>query len=255
MSEPRDRVGTSGWVYPHWKERFYPEDLPQRRWLPYYAEHFDTVELNNTFYRLPSADAAARWRDQVPEGFVFAVKANRFLTHIKRLRAVEEPLERMLEVFSVLRDRLGPVLFQFPESFQRNAETVGRLRTLCRLVPPRPPSILEFRHQSWFVEEVYGMMREYRVGLCIVSDPARPTALEVTGPLVYARFHGPKDRRYRGRYSERELRSWAGQLAALANARPAYVYFNNDANAHAVRNAQRLRELMGTARATAGPPG
>jgi uncharacterized protein YecE (DUF72 family) len=197
----------------------------------------------------------AQWRDQAPEGFVFAVKANRFLTHIKRLRAVEGPLERMMEVFAVLRDRLGPVLFQFPESFHRNPETLGRLRTLFGLLPPKPPFVMEFRHASWFVEEVFETMRDYEVGLCIASDPARPAVFEVTGRVVYARFHGPKDRRYRGNYSEDELRVWAGRLTDLARGRPAYVYFNNDANAHAVRNALRLRELMGAARSRAHPPG
>jgi uncharacterized protein YecE (DUF72 family) len=245
MSTIRYRIGTSGWVYPHWKERFYPRDLPQRRWLEFYSEHFDTVELNNTFYRLPSADAVAQWRGQAPEGFVFAVKANRFLTHITRLRAVEDPLERMMEVFTILRDRLGPVLFQFPESFRRTGENEQRLRTLFGLLPAKPPFVMEFRHASWFIEEIYEVMRDHEVALCMVGDPKRPTDAVVTGRIVYVRFHRPKDGRSRGNFREEELREWADRIRGLARSKTAYLYFNNDANADAVRNALRLRELLG----------
>ena len=216
-------IGTSGWVYPHWKGRFYPDDLPERRWFEFYARHFDTVEINNTFYRLPDEKTVVRWREQAPESFVYAVKASRFLWHIKR------------------------------ESFHLTGENFTRLRVFFRSLPPRPLFVTEFRHASWFTEEVYALMRDYGVGLCIVSDPERPTDFQVTGDCVYVRFHGSGDQRYRGNYQEAELVAWARQIAALAARRTAYIYFNNDFNAHAIRNAQRFRELLGVP-APAGPP-
>ncbi len=246
-------IGTSGWVYPHWKGRFYPDDLPARRWFEFYARHFDTVEINNTFYRLPDEKTVVRWREQAPEGFVYAVKASRFLSHIKRLKGVSAPLRQLLETVGLLRDRLGPILVQLPESFHLTGENFARLRVFFRSLPPRPPFVMEFRHASWFTEEVYTLMRDYGVGLCIVSDPQRPTDFQVTGDCVYVRFHGSGDERYRGNYQEAELVAWARQIATLAARRTAYIYFNNDFNAYAIRNAQRLRELLGVP-APAGPP-
>lgn len=236
-------IGTSGWVYPHWKARFYPDDLPQKRWLQYYAAHFDTVEINNTFYRLPSGDAVAQWRREAPDGFIFAVKMSRFLTHVKRLNNTEEPLERFMEVTSVLRDHLGPVLVQMPESFHRNEVNMERLQTFFRVLPAKPPFVMEFRHASWFREDVYALMEDYHVSLCVVSDPKRPTDFWVTGKIVYVRFHGPKLKRYRGNYPENELKEWAESIEALADGRTSYIYFNNDWYAYAVKNALRLREL------------
>mgnify|MGYP001585170120 CR=1 FL=1 len=246
-------IGTSGWVYPHWKGRFYPDDLPARRWFEFYARHFDTVEINNTFYRLPDEKTVVRWRAQAPEGFIYAVKASRFLSHIKRLKGVAAPLQQFLETVGLLRDRLGPILVQLPVSFHLTGESFTRLRVFFRSLPPQPPFVMEFRHASWFTEEVYTLMRDYGVGLCIVSDPERPTDFQVTGDCVYVRFHGSGDQRYRGNYQAAELVAWARQIAPLAARRTAYIYFNNDFNAYAIRNAQRLRELLGVP-APAGPP-
>lgn len=237
-------IGTSGWVYPHWRGRFYPDDLPQKRWLQYYAQHFDTVEINNTFYRLPSSDAVAQWRRDAPERFVFAVKMSRFLTHVKRLHDPEEPVERFMEVVFVLREHLGPVLVQMPESFHRNDVNMERLHKFFQILPPKPPFVMEFRHASWFREGVYALMEDYQVSLCIVSDPKRPTDFRVTGKIVYVRFHGPKQKRYRGNYPESELREWARRMETLADGRKSYIYFNNDWNAYAVKNALRLKELL-----------
>lgn len=238
------RIGTSGWVYPHWKGRFYPKDVPQRLWFQHYAAHFDTVEVNNTFYRLPTEETVARWQNQAPDGFVYAVKASRFLTHIKRLHDLEGPFKRFMDLVTVLRDHLGPILFQFPESFHRTEANLERLRTFFALIPPKPPFVLEFRHKSWFRDDVYALMHHYGVGLCIASDPKRPTDFRATSQVVYVRFHGPKGKRYRGNYPESQLREWAERIAELARGKSAYVYFNNDWNAYAVHNAMRLRELL-----------
>jgi len=238
-------IGTSGWVYPHWRGRFYPEDLPERRWFAHYARFFDTVEINNTFYRLPDAGTVERWRAQSPAGFLYAVKASRYLTHIKRLKDIRPPLAQFLEIAGRLGDRLGPILVQLPESFACTAEHLGRLRAFCRALPPQPPFVLEFRHATWFSDEVYAVLREHGVNLCITSDPERPTDFQVTGAIVYVRFHGAGMPRYQGAYSDAELRAWARQIAALAAGRTACIYFNNDYNAQAVSDALRLRELLG----------
>ena len=250
MADSR-RVGTSGWVYPHWKGRFYPKDLPQRDWFGYYARHFDTVEINNTFYRLPTEDAVVRWREHAPDGFVYAVKASRFLTHVKRLNNVEVALERFMDVVTLLRDHLGPILCQFPETFHRTDVNERRLRTFFGMLPPKPPFVMEFRHESWFTDDVYSLMADYDVGLCIVSDPKRPTHVQVTSNVVYVRFHGPRQKRYRGSYPEVQLREWADRIADLARGKDAYIYFNNDWKGHAIRNAMRLRELLGLPEPTA----
>jgi uncharacterized protein YecE (DUF72 family) len=244
MTRPAYLVGTSGWVYPHWRGRFYPARLPQARWFEFYARHFPTVEINNTFYRLPGKPAVMRWRQQAPQGFVYAVKINRFITHIKRLKDTGAPLRRFLQIIRPLERHLGPVLVQLPASFSRTAENLARLRAFFRLLPSWPRWVVEFRHRSWFVPEVYALMEEHRVALCVVSDPSRPSEDRRTSDFLYVRFHGPSGTRYHGNYPERELRAWAGRIAALAEGRPAYVYFNNDYNAYAVRNALRLRELL-----------
>jgi uncharacterized protein YecE (DUF72 family) len=238
------RIGTSGWVYPHWRGRFYPRDLPQRAWFAYYARVFDTVEINNTFYRLPSEEAVQQWQAQAPEGFLYAVKASRFLTHVKRLKDVAGPLDRFLERARLLREHLGPVLVQLPASFHRTPENLRRLRAFFDLLPPRLTVVMEYRHASLFHEEVYALMRASRVGLVVVSDPERPTAFVATAPVVYVRFHGPTGARYRGNYPRHQLRTWAARIRVLAEGRTAFVYFNNDWNAYAVRNALALRELL-----------
>jgi uncharacterized protein YecE (DUF72 family) len=243
----RFHVGTSGWVYRHWRGTFYPRELPQKRWFQYYASQFDTVEINNTFYRMPGETAMIRWREQAPPGFVYAVKASRFLTHVKRLREPREPLHKILDNAALLGEHLGPILVQFPESFHKSDLNFERLRLFVDLVPPRPDFVLEFRHPGWFADDVYGLMAGKRIALCIVSDPAWPTDFQVTGDIVYVRFHGPKDARYHGRYPLSEIEEWVDRIRSLIGPRQAYVYFNNDWNAHAVENAREFRTLIAPA--------
>jgi uncharacterized protein YecE (DUF72 family) len=242
---PRYLIGTSGWVYGHWRGRFYPEELPSQRWLEHYARHFDTTEINNTFYRLPAEGAVDRWREQVPPGFTFAVKVSRYLSHIRRLLEPEEPLARFLSVADHLWDRLGPLLVQLPSTFHGKPENLERLALFLRALPSDRNFAMEFRHPSWFQPEVYRVLEERGVALAWTSDPRRPTALEATADFVYVRFHGPRDRRHRGNYPREELREWARKIAGHAEGRPAYIYFNNDYRGHAVHNAEELRDLLG----------
>jgi uncharacterized protein YecE (DUF72 family) len=233
------RIGCSGWNYRHWRERVYG-GAPARRWLELYAERFDTVEVNATFYRLPTRKAVAGWVEGTPDGFVFAVKASRYLTHIRRLRDLGPGLERFYACIEPLVDspKLGPVLWQLPETFHRDDERLAA--ALERLPPGR--HCFEFRHASWFVDEVYELLRAHGAALVIGDAPKRPFQThELTAGWTFVRFHhGHRGRR--GNYSDAELRDWASRIAAWEV--QTWAYFNNDWEAFAVRNALRLRRLL-----------
>ncbi len=245
----RLRVGCSGWNYPHWRGRFYPEGLPERRWLEFYAERFDTVEVNATFYRLPTRSAVARWAEQTPDGFRFAVKASRYLTHLKRLRDIGPGVSRFLERIEPLADagKLGPFLWQLPPSMKRDDE---RLVEALRRLPPGEHAF-EFRHETWFAPDVLSLLREHGAALAVGDDKRRPPQpLEATARFAYVRFHyGRRGRN--GNYSHAELADWAGRLRSLLVER-VYAYFNNDWDGFAPRNALELRRRAGDAAAASG---
>lgn len=237
-------IGTSGYVYPHWRRRFYPAALRPGDWLPFYARHFATVELNNPFYRLPTADVFAAWRRAVPRGFVFAVKASRFLTHMTKLKDPERPLRLLLGRARALGPTLGPVLFQLPANFhldlarlERFLAALGRQRLVRRLRP-----VLEVRHASWLDPAALRMLERAGVALCFADWRDVPVTGPVTASFVYVRRHGVRA----GAYREAELRADARAVRGwLRDHRDVYVYFNNDWKGYAVRNARRLAELVG----------
>jgi uncharacterized protein YecE (DUF72 family) len=236
------RIGTSGWVYPHWRGIFYPEGLPTRSWFAFYAQHFDTVEINNTFYRLPRPEAFLAWRDQAPAGFVYAIKASRFLTHVKRLKDPEAPLDNLLSRARGLGPRLGPILYQLPPRWLCNLE---RLRGFLRALPSDLQHVLEFRDPSWCNEEVRALLTQAGAGFCIHDMPGHAWPDWVTGRVAYFRFHGPAEARYAGCYSPAFLRRTAERIRALQRkGHQVYAYFNNDWQGHAVRNAGQLRRLL-----------
>lgn len=238
----RARIGTSGWVYPHWRGVFYPPDLPQSRWFEHYARHFDTVEVNNTFYHLPQEQTFREWEAQAPPGFVYALKASRYMTHLKKLKDAAEPLQHFLERARLLGEHLGPILYQLPPNWHQD---LARLESFLQLLPGDLLHAFEFRHPSWYSEEALALLDRYGAGLCIMDLPGLASPLRVTGRLAYVRFHGPQ-RAYEGSYSEEELAAWARRVRGfLAEGRPAYLYFNNDAHGYAVQNALRLREMLG----------
>lgn len=235
------RIGTSGWSYGHWRGRFYPEGLPSSRWFSHYAAHFDTVELNASFYRLPQESAWRGWAERAPEGFVFAVKASRLITHLQRLADSEDAVRTLLDRARLLGPHLGPVLYQLPPSFQRED---GRLAAFLELLPRDVGHVFEFRHASWFHEDVFALLRRAGAAFCIFHRGRFQAPVVATAPFAYVRFHGPDDR-YGGDYAEEDLRAWAGRLRGLAReVETVYCYFNNDVNAYAVANARRLRELV-----------
>jgi uncharacterized protein YecE (DUF72 family) len=239
-------VGTSGYVYPHWRGPFYPAGLPVDQWLPFYARRFATVELNNTFYRLPGKTSFRAWRVAVPDDFVFAVKASRYLTHLKRLKNARAPLDRLLRRVGPLGPTLGPVLFQLPAHLHADAGRLDRfLRTLRRQRRvPGLRAVLEVRHASWLVPEIVELLRKADVALCFHDAQSQPVVGPVTAAFVYMRRHGTAAR-YRGSYPEAMLRADARRVRAwLAGGLDVYVYFNNDEGGAAVRNAARLRRLL-----------
>lgn len=237
------RIGTSGWYYDHWIERFYPEGLPKSKWLDYYAGHFNTVEINNTFYHQPKETTMKKWHEQAPKGFLYAVKANRYITHIKRLKDAGEPLGRFLKSAALLKEKLGPVLYQLPPGLHKNPEL---LRSFLELLPGKPSSVFEFRHKSWFSDDIYGILEKAGVGFCIHDMPGNESPRSVVSDIIYIRFHGPTDR-YSGSYSKAVLQNWADWIKKhKKQVKGIYVYFNNDADANAVFNAKTLKELLRT---------
>jgi uncharacterized protein YecE (DUF72 family) len=235
-------VGCSGWNYADWRERVYPRGLPPRRWLAHYATLFDTVEVNSTFYRLASRDAVASWVEQTPDDFVFALKASRYLTHMKRLTDLDRGVRRYYERIEPLvgTPKLGPIVWQLPERFARDDE---RLAAALAALPPGR-HCFELRHASWFVPEVYALLRAHGVALAIGDSPLRPwVAHELTTDWTLVRLHhGHRGRR--GNYSESELREWAERVRRWRRRVEVFVYFNNDWEAFAVRNGLRLKELL-----------
>jgi uncharacterized protein YecE (DUF72 family) len=236
----RIRIGTSGWEYGHWRGRFYPRDLSRERWLEFYAARFDTVELNASFYRLPEASTFERWAQRVPDGFKFAVKASRYLTHVRRLRDPEEPLERLQTRARRLGDRLGPTLYQLPPRWRPNPE---RLERFLAAIAGARDQVIEFRDARWYRPEILAMLERAGASMC-VHDMADSATTKPVGPLVYLRFHGAGER-YGGSYSTQRLAAWADRIARwVGEGHPVWAYFNNDLDGHAVTDAARLRDFV-----------
>lgn len=237
----RIRIGCSGWVYKHWRGRFYPETLPARSWFAFYADHFDTVEINNSFYRLPKPETFDTWRDQAPPDFRYAIKANRFLTQAKKLKDCEEPLERMMSPFRHLGETLGPVLYQLPPRFRIN---VDRLESFLALVPKDVLNIFEFRDNSWYDDAVFALLDRYGASFCAHDMPELASPRLAVGPAAYVRFHGGAGK-YWGRYDEAVLLGWTDWIAEQAHAgRTVWAYFNNDIDVAATEDALTLKAML-----------
>ena len=235
------RIGTSGWVYPHWRGVFYPQDLRQKDWFAHYSHHFDTVEVNNTFYRQPRPAVFDKWRGQAPAGFVYAVKANRYLTHIKRLLDPEEPLRTFFEGAAELKEKIGPVLYQLPPKFPPD---LTRFRRFLDALPEGYAHAVEFRDARWQTEEVFALLEEYGVAHCIHDRRNLNVPLRVTASPAYIRLHG--DSAPGGDYTEAMLGTWAERIREWKDrGLDVYMYFNNDWEGNAIRNATSLIDLLG----------
>jgi uncharacterized protein YecE (DUF72 family) len=241
------RIGCSGWNYPHWRGgAVYPKGCPPSRWLPTYAEWFDTVEVNATFYRLTKPHVVARWLEQTPEDFVFTLKGSRYLTHIRRLQEREQGLKRFYDSIEPIvgHPKMGPVLWQLPPDFQRDDERLKAWLDVLDTTPGR--HTIEFRHATWYVDEVRDMLSAHDVALAIGDRPnlPKPPTYEPTTDFSFIRFHAG-ERGRRGNYSDTEIDEWAERIRALASSGDVFAYFNNDWEGFAVANGRRLRRLLG----------
>lgn len=241
------RVGTSGWQYDEWRGAFYPEDVAKARWFEHYATRFSTVELNATFYRLPREQTVRQWHDRAPEGFAFAVKASRYVTHQKKLRDPEEGVGNVVRRCAGLAEHLGVWLWQLPGQLHRD---VPRLARFLAALPTDARHAIEFRHASWYEREVEDLLADHDVAWVWLSDGgAMPAAAPLTAPFVYLRLHGlDPQRQYAWDYTPDELAPWVDRLrAAAADGRDGWVFFNNDVGAHAPHNALAMVDLLGDA--------
>lgn len=237
-------IGTSGWHYAHWKGPFYPQDLSEEEWLGYYAGCLHTVEINNTFYQLPDKETFIQWRKSVPTGFLFAVKASRYITHMKKLNDPEEPVSRFLKGVQKLESKVGPILFQLPPNWNLN---LGRLHSFLEVLPREYSYAFEFRNPSWFDSRVYDVLAEHEAAFCIHDLADQPSPKVVTADIIYVRLHGPRDR-YQGKYETQTLAGWAGAFSTWAGqGKQIYCYFNNDQKGYAPQNALELQGMIDSA--------
>ena len=232
-------IGTSGWHYDHWQRVFYPSGLTKSKWLEFYSRHFSTVEINNSFYRLPSEEAFINWRDSSPPEFIFSVKVSRFITHIKRLRNAEEPVTNFIVRARLLEGKLGPLLYQLPKGMKRDDRL---LEEFVKILPGNAHHVFEFRHSSWFDDKVFNLLRQHNISFCIYNMPDLNTPVITTSDLAYIRLHGSRQL-YGGCYSERELECWYRRITKLES-NVVFTYFNNDAEGFAIRNALMLNNLL-----------
>jgi uncharacterized protein YecE (DUF72 family) len=236
-------IGTSGWHYKHWLDDvFYPAGTKPAQMFEFYARHFDTVEINNSFYHLPSAKTFDNWRDSSPARFIFAVKASRFITHMKKLKDPVSSSEKFFLVADRLGRKLGPILFQLPPRWKVNLE---RFEEFLQSLPGKHKYVFEFRDESWFVPEVYRLLHAHKAAFCIHDFADMKVPHEITTNFTYIRFHGPTGAKYFGSYSSAQMREWAERIAGWSQRlSTVYVYFNNDPGGEAVKNALELKRLV-----------
>lgn len=237
-------IGTSGWVYSHWEGIFYPEGLSSKDKLKFFSQHFKTAEINYSFYHLPRPTTYQNWYTLTPDDFLFAVKASRFITHIKRLKGVKSPWEIFIKNALNLKEKLGPILFQFPSSFHADKENVERLENFLEYINKRKMRYaFEFRHQSWFKEEIYKILKKNNSALVIADSPRYPKAEILTADFVYVRMHGSKQM-FVSKYTKKELKELADKIRKWQKTRDVFVYFNNDVHGFAIDNAKELKSLL-----------
>lgn len=233
-------VGTSGWSYFHWKGKFYPPEVKTKDWLKFYSTQFNTVEINSTFYRLPKVETVVSWRQSVGSGFLFAVKMSKIITHTKRLKEIEEPLKTFIEVCNRFENRLGPILVQLPPGLKKD---LYLLKDFLENLPQRFVTAIEFRNKTWFDDDVYSLLHEKSTIFCWHDYSKIEVPKVITSNSIYIRMHGPTGRYY-GSYSEESLKELANEILKQDTIKEAYVYFNNDAEGHAVANALTLKSYL-----------
>ena len=242
MKKGKIYIGTSGWHYKHWKEVFYPGDLPDKEHFNFYSSRFDTVEINNSFYKLPEATTFTAWRKGSPAGFLFAVKGSRFITHQKKLKLEKEEIKLFFSRIKYLKEKLGPVLFQLPPRWKFNPE---RLRHFLSILPAKYNYAFEFRDTSWYTQETFDLLKEFGCAFCIYELAGHQSPLEVTSSMVYIRLHGPTKNIYQGSYSKVQLKRWAEKCRSWQKeGRDVYLYFDNDQAGYAAMNAGEMLKII-----------
>lgn len=242
MKKSAVHIGTSGWSYPHWSGPFYPPDLADAEQLAFYTRHFASVEINNSFYNLPSARALARWRETVPGKFVFSAKASRYITHVKKLKDPRQTLPKLLKRLETLGDRLGPILFQLPPNWRFNAE---RLEAFLSQLSADYHYTFELRDPSWLNDHAFELLERHDAALCLYDFGGRSSPVRATTDFVYIRLHGPSEEPYRGKYHARTLDKWARRIREWSEEkRSVYCYFDNDEAGYAAQNARQLQDKL-----------
>jgi len=232
-------IGTSGWSYNHWKENFYPKDLKSKEWLHYYSSIFSTVEVNTTFYHLPSHATIQNWHDQVHKNFLFSLKASRYITHQKRLHDCKESLDIFYKIIKDLKSKMGPILFQLPPSFKVN---VDRLVEFIGWLSDDYIYVFEFRHSSWFIDEIYELLAKKKIALCITDLNGHLSPEEITSNFTYIRLHGP-NKAYKGSYGS-QLELWKKKIEKWTSKVSVYCYFDNDEKGYAIQDAKTLQDFL-----------
>lgn len=235
------KIATSGWMYDDWQNVFYPDDLQKEKQLAYYAKHFNTVEVNNTFYQSPSIKKLKKWKNTVPDDFVFSVKANRYITHMKNLMVDKDTVEKLIKKVAVLKPKLGVILFQLPPQWHVN---IDRLKKFINLLPEGYNYAFEFRHKSWYKPEVYSILRENNCAFCIHDHQDAPSPKVITSEFIYLRFHGPKGK-YENKYTKNYLKKMSERINVWEKeVDEIYAYFNNDYHGYAIKNAKKMIKLV-----------
>jgi uncharacterized protein YecE (DUF72 family) len=234
-------IGTSGWNYKSWKNKFYPEELAQKEWLDYYSKRFNSVEINNTFYQLPQKHTFKNWADQTPEDFIFSVKASRYITHLKKLKECGDAVDKLIEHSSRLKEKIGIFLFQLPAN---QGKDIDKLKSFINQLPDKYKYAFEFRHHSWFDDSVLNILDKNNCGVVINSSPDFPFQDITTGKICYIRMHGSK-KLYSSKYSKEELEKFANIIIKYHNKGfHSFIYFNNDIHGYAVENADTMQKLI-----------
>lgn len=244
MRKGKIHIGTSGWHYKHWKEAFYPKEIAEKDQLGYYSSVFRTVEINNSFYRLPTEDTFTAWRKEVPDDFMFAVKGSRFITHLKKLNLDKEGIRLFFTRVKYLKNKLGPILFQLPPRWKFNQE---RFAMFLSILPRKYKYAFEFRDTTWYNQQVYDLLKKYNCAFCMYELAGHRSPEKVTADFIYLRAHGPTDKKYQGSYTTLRLKRMAKKcLAWSKEGKDVFVYFDNDQAGYAAANARKLLEMVKT---------
>lgn len=236
-------IGTSGYTYRDWKEKFYPQGLPQKEWLSYYSKQFATVEINATFYGSFTHEQIQRWYEETPPNFLFSIKGSRFITHVKRFIGIEDEVTRFFDQLVPLGEKLSCILWQLPGNFRYSSENIEKLDSFLDFLPKNIRQCVEFRDSSWFVPETWQLLNARETGFVISDTSEFATAERITGRFAYIRFHGPS-KLYASKYTEDALKEWAGKMRTWSRQYDVYCYFNNDYFAYAIQNAKELQDYL-----------